>query len=200
MHRPATFKLAPASFLRIAMGDLTLWRADNGAIVNAANSAMLGGGGVDGAIHRRAGPKLLRLCEQVPELEPGVRCPVGEARLTSGETKLGVRHVIHTVGPVYHVESDPALKLESCYRSSLALANDNGIEHVAFPAISCGAFGYPLHEAAEVAMMACKQHVGEVKEVVFVLFGEDTLETWLSAAESLLEPDDAGIKSAPNEE
>merc|ERR1712137_615867 len=99
-----TFRLKPGTLLRLTQSDLTQWRWANpkmGAIVNAANERMLGGGGVDGAIHRRAGPALYDLCIRVPEVEPGVRCPTGEARITSGETGLPNDHVIHTVGPFY---------------------------------------------------------------------------------------------------
>eukprot|EP00191_Tetraselmis_sp_GSL018_P014500 CAMPEP_0177583714 /NCGR_PEP_ID=MMETSP0419_2-20121207/3473_1 /TAXON_ID=582737 /ORGANISM="Tetraselmis sp., Strain GSL018" /LENGTH=273 /DNA_ID=CAMNT_0019073131 /DNA_START=71 /DNA_END=892 /DNA_ORIENTATION=+ len=190
--------LGPGSTLVIAKGDLTRWSAENGAIVNAANSRLLGGSGVDGAIHRRAGPKLLALCKQVPEVEPGVRCPVGEARLTSGETGLEVQHVIHTVGPIYHQETDPASKLESCYRNSLNLANENRIERVAFPAISCGIFGYPIYEAAQVAIKACREHVGGVKEVVFVLFEDNVMDAWMSAVEMHLEHDSIKTDSIPD--
>src|SRR3954471_5914887 len=106
------------------------------AIVNAANERMLGGGGVDGAIHRAAGPELVEACRQVPEVRPGVRCPTGEARITPG-FRLPARYVIHTVGPVWRggTENEPAL-LAACYRSSLVLAARHGLTSVAFPAIS----------------------------------------------------------------
>jgi O-acetyl-ADP-ribose deacetylase (regulator of RNase III) len=120
--------------------------------VNAANERMLGGGGVDGAIHRAAGPELLAACRKVPEVRPGVRCPTGEARLTPG-FRLAARHVIHTVGPVWRGGSrgEPEL-LANCYRNSMALARDAGLRSIAFPAISCGIYGYPIDAAATIAV------------------------------------------------
>jgi O-acetyl-ADP-ribose deacetylase (regulator of RNase III) len=122
------------------------------AIVNAANQVMLGGGGVDGAIHRAAGKELFEVCLNVPEVRPGVRCPTGEARITPG-FKLPAKFVIHTVGPVYrdgqHGEPE---KLAACYRNSLALAAENGCKSIAFPCISTGIYGYPKEEAAQIAV------------------------------------------------
>ena len=114
------------------------------AIVNAANERMLGGGGVDGAIHRAAGPELRRACMQVPEVRPGVRCPTGEARITPAFA-LPAQYVIHTVGPVWRggTHHEPRL-LASCYRNSLAVAAEHQLQSIAFPAISCGVFGYPV--------------------------------------------------------
>ena len=131
-------------------GDLT--RLDVDAVVNAANKRLLGGGGVDGAIHRAAGPTLLDACRALPETAPGVRCPTGEARITPG-FDLPARYVIHTVGPVWHGgdRGEPAL-LASAYDASLRLAAERGLDTVAFPAISCGVYGYPLGEAAHVAV------------------------------------------------
>jgi len=122
------------------------------AIVNAANESLLGGGGVDGAIHRAAGASLLDACRALPQVRPGVRCPTGEARITPGFA-LPARHVIHTVGPVWRggAQGEPAL-LAACYRASLTLAASHGLGSVAFPAISCGVFGYPPDEAATVAV------------------------------------------------
>jgi len=136
--------------MTVAEGDITALDVD--AIVNAANERLLGGGGVDGAIHRAAGPGLLEECRRVREVRPGVRCPTGEARITGGHG-LPARHVIHTVGPVWHGgdQGEPAL-LASCYRASLALAAEHGLRTVAFPAISCGVYGYPLDAAARVAV------------------------------------------------
>jgi O-acetyl-ADP-ribose deacetylase (regulator of RNase III) len=136
--------------LTVVQGDITTLDVD--AIVNAANERMLGGGGVDGAIHRAAGPGLREECERVPEVRPGVRCPTGEARMTGGH-RLTARHVIHTVGPVWHGggHGEPAL-LASCYGSSLELAARHGLASVAFPAISCGIYGYPPEDAARVAV------------------------------------------------
>ncbi len=139
--------------LRVA--DLTTLPVD--AIVNAANPTLLGGGGVDGAIHRAAGPRLLAACRALPEVAPGVRCPPGEARSTPG-FDLPARAVIHTVGPVWRggTQGEPAL-LAACYRSSIALALRMRAHSVAFPAISCGVYGYPYAEAARVALATLRE-------------------------------------------
>ena len=139
-----------ASTLHIVRGDITTLALD--AIVNAANERMLGGGGVDGAIHRAAGPQLLQACRAVPEVSPGVRCPTGQARITPG-FRLAARYVIHTVGPIWQggASGEPAL-LAACYRNSLQLAADHGIASLAFPAISCGVYGYPIDRAARIAV------------------------------------------------
>jgi len=136
--------------LQVVFGDITNLAVD--AIVNAANERMLGGGGVDGAIHRAAGPALLDACRAVPEVRPGVRCPTGESRITPG-FRLPARHVIHTVGPVWQggAAGEPEL-LASCYRSALELAREHRVKSIAFPAISCGVFGYPVERAATVAV------------------------------------------------
>ena len=141
--------------IKIIQGDITTLAVD--AIVNAANQVMLGGGGVDGAIHRAAGPELYKACRKVPEVRPGVRCPTGEARITPG-FKLPAKFVIHTVGPVYrdgqHGEPE---KLAACYRNSLALAAENGCKSIAFPCISTGIYGYPIEEeAAHIAVREVK--------------------------------------------
>ena len=140
--------------IKIVQGDITTLAVD--AIVNAANQVMLGGGGVDGAIHRAAGKELFEACLKVPEVRPGVRCPTGEARITPG-FRLPAKFVIHTVGPVYrdgqHGEPE---KLAACYHNSLALAAENGCKSIAFPCISTGVYGYPIEDAAKIA-------VGEVK-------------------------------------
>lgn len=140
--------------LEVLTGDITALGAD--AIVNAANEQMLGGGGVDGAIHRAAGPELLAACRAVPEVSPGVRCPTGQARLTPG-FRLRARFVVHTVGPVWHggTEGEPEL-LASCYRTSLALAAEHGATSIGFPAISTGVFGYPMRAASEIAVRECR--------------------------------------------
>ena len=136
--------------IKIIKGDITTLAVD--AIVNAANQVMLGGGGVDGAIHDAAGEELFEACLKVPEVRPGVRCPTGEARITPG-FKLPAKFVIHTVGPVYrdgqHGEPD---KLAACYRNSLALAAENGCKSIAFPCISTGIYGYPKEAAAQIAV------------------------------------------------
>ena len=136
--------------LEVVRGDITTLGVD--AIVNAANPALLGGGGVDGAIHRAAGPKLLAECRALPEVEPGVRCPVGEARITRGYGLLA-RWVIHVVGPVWHggIEGEPDL-LHACYDHALELAAQHKLRSIAFPAISCGAYGYPADAAARLAV------------------------------------------------
>ncbi len=140
--------------VKIIQGDITTLHVD--AIVNAANQMMLGGGGVDGAIHRAAGPKLFETCLKVPEVRPGVRCPTGEARITPG-FDLPAKFVIHTVGPVYRdgAHGEPE-KLAACYRNSLALAAENGCKSIAFPCISTGVYGYPIESAAEIALREVK--------------------------------------------
>lgn len=140
--------------VEVIQGDIT--RLDVDAIVNAANEALAGGGGVDGAIHRAAGPGLSEECRRIPLVRPYVRCPTGEARITGGHALLA-RHIIHTVGPVWRGGNagEPGL-LASCYRESLRLAEMHGLESVAFPAISCGVFGYPPEQAAMVAIDAIR--------------------------------------------
>ena len=161
--------------IKIIQDDITTLAVD--AIVNAANQVMLGGGGVDGAIHDAAGDELFEACLKVPEVRPGVRCPTGEARITPG-FKLPAKFVIHTVGPVYrdgqHGEPE---KLASCYRNSLALAAANGCKSIAFPCISTGIYGYPKEEAARIAVgevrafLAAKDAKNaEEMEVVFCCF------------------------------
>lgn len=136
----------------VVRADITTLAVD--AIVNAANAALLGGGGVDGAIHRAAGPELLAACRAMPEISPGVRCPTGEARLTPG-FRLPARHVIHAVGPVWQGgDAGEHRLLAGAYRSSLGLAREHGVESIAFPAISCGAYGFPLALAAGIAVRA----------------------------------------------
>jgi len=141
---------AASAHIEVVRGDITALAVD--AIVNAANPTLLGGGGVDGAIHRAAGPGLLAECRCIPELRPGVRCPTGDARITGGH-RLPARYVVHTVGPVWRGggTSEEAL-LRSCYRTSLIVAATYGVRSIAFPAISCGAYGYPIHQAAAAAV------------------------------------------------
>jgi O-acetyl-ADP-ribose deacetylase (regulator of RNase III) len=148
--------------IEIVQGDITRLAVD--AIVNAANETLLGGGGVDGAIHRAAGPRLLAACRVLPETSPGVRCPTGEARITPG-FELPARFVIHTVGPVWRGgdEGEPAL-LAACYCESLRLAREHGLESVAFPAISCGVYGYPVEGAARIAVDTVHAHLGGDRE------------------------------------
>lgn len=159
----------------IVRGDITRLEVD--AIVNAANEWMLGGGGVDGAIHAAAGPELLEACRAVPEVRPGIRCPVGEARITSA-FKLPSKHVIHTVGPRWHggARREPEL-LASCYKACLALTCEHQLKSVAFPAISTGAFAYPLLPASRIAVseclafLACDTSVSEIMLVGFTKEG-----------------------------
>ena len=153
-----------ASRLALVHGDLTALDVD--AIVNAANSSLLGGGGVDGAIHRAAGPGLLEECRKLGD------CPTGEARITAGH-RLKARFVIHTVGPVWQGGGlGEADLLASCYRESLRLARDYGCASVAFPAISCGVYGYPLDEAAAIAVRETSAHLADFDRIVLVAFDE----------------------------
>ena len=165
--------------ITIVRGDLT--KADTDAIVNAANERMLGGGGVDGAIHRAAGPELLEACKAVPELYLGVRCPTGEARITEGFA-LPARYVIHTVGPRYSMPNAASL-LASAFRSSLELASSHAlIRSVAFPAVSCGVYGYPVDQAATIALRVARENAWDLDELRFVLFSESDRAAFERAA------------------
>ena len=179
----ASFDLTPSCTLVVQEGDLTT--ADVDAIVNAANQRMLGGGGVDGAIHRAAGPELHAACAAIPEVRPDVRCPTGEARITPG-FRLPARFVIHTVGPVYSRPEKSASLLRAAYRASLELANAHALASVAFPAISCGVYGYPAEEAASIAIETCAAHAGALHEIRFVLFGGPMYRVWSEAAAGYL--------------
>ena len=164
--------------VRILRGDLTKETAD--AIVNAANQKMLGGGGVDGAIHRAAGPALVQACQAIPEVRPGVRCPTGEARITPG-FELSARYIIHTVGPVYSGTGRDAELLASAFRSSIELAINHSLRSIAFPAISCGVYGYPMQDAAAISAEVVGEHAWNLDEVRFVLFSEDAVTEWTRA-------------------
>jgi O-acetyl-ADP-ribose deacetylase (regulator of RNase III) len=161
------------SKIDIVRGDITKLEVD--AIVNAANTTLLGGGGVDGAIHRTAGPKLLAECRTIGGCRPG------EAKITRGYD-LPARFVIHTVGPVWRggKHHEPEI-LVNCYRNSLQLAVENEIKTIAFPAISCGAYGYPIPEAAQVAFKTARDFLAtddSIDKVTFVLSGEDIYEAY----------------------
>lgn len=155
--------------LHSLQADITTLAVD--AIVNAANSSLLGGGGVDGAIHRAAGPELLAACR------PLGGCPTGEARITPG-FRLPARFIIHTVGPVWHggERNEPAL-LAACYRNSLALAAENGLRRIAFPSISTGIYGYPFAAATDIAIDSVRQAVAATPdafdEIIFCCFSAD---------------------------
>ncbi len=152
------------SRIEIRQGDITQLKVD--AIVNAANTSLLGGGGVDGAIHRAAGPELLAECRTIGG------CPTGEARLTRGY-RLPARFVIHTVGPVFRGRPEDARLLTACYVNSLNLALTHGLSTIAFPAVSCGVYGYPIEEAARIALGTAATFLNnhpDFTRIVFALF------------------------------
>jgi len=165
--------LSSSAKIDTVCGDITKLEPD--AIVNAANTTLLGGGGVDGAIHRAAGPELLAECATLDGCEPG------EAKITRGY-RLPARFVIHTVGPIWrggkHGEPET---LANCYRNSLRLAVENGIKTIAFPAISCGAYGYPIQEAAQIAVKATRDFLAnddKIEKVIFVLWDEEIYQAY----------------------
>lgn len=160
--------------------DITSMDVD--AIVNAANKSLLGGGGVDGAIHRAAGPELLAECRQLGG------CETGDAKITKGY-KLKAKHVIHTVGPIYRngLSKEPQL-LASCYQRCFEVAAENKLQSIAFPSISTGAYGYPIHEASEIALKTSLEQLKrfpQIEKVVFVLFSESDLEIYRKALDKL---------------
>jgi len=158
--------------IEIMKGDITTLKVD--AIVNAANTSLLGGGGVDGAIHRAAGSGLINECRKIGG------CPTGEARIT-GAYNLPTKYVIHTVGPIYHGKAEDPKLLSNCYLNSLKLAVKNDIASIAFPAISCGIYGYPVKEACKIAIdTTCnflKQN-SSLKKIVFILFSVDNYNVY----------------------
>jgi O-acetyl-ADP-ribose deacetylase (regulator of RNase III) len=166
--------------LSIIKGDITRQAVD--AIVNAANTSLLGGGGVDGAIHRAAGPRLLDECRKLGG------CPTGDARITRGYN-LPAKHVIHTVGPIWHGGSgNEDLLLARCYENSLALAREHRLKTIAFPSISTGAYGFPVERAAQIALRVLKAGLAanpDLQKVVIVCFDERTYQTYLEAAGEL---------------
>ena len=166
--------------VELLQGDIT--GQDTDAIVNAANRTLLGGGGVDGAIHRAAGPQLLAECRTL------AGCETGDAKITKGYN-LKARYVIHTVGPVYHSAGKKAPQLlASCYRRSLELASQNKLKSVAFPSISTGAYGYPLEEAAPIALKTAMDYLKDhpdIQLVRFVLFGQDACQAYEKALKDL---------------
>ena len=159
--------------IEIVRGDVT--KLDVDAIVNAANTTLLGGGGVDGAIHRAAGPELLAECQTLGGCRPG------EAKITRGY-RLPARYVIHTVGPIWRggKRGEPET-LANCYRSSLQIAVENGIKTIAFPAISCGAYGYPTPDAAQIALETVRDFLAaadRIDKVTFVLWGDNIYDAY----------------------
>ena len=178
------FKVGNA-ILELIKGDITDVEAD--AIVNAANSTLLGGGGVDGAIHRKGGPKILEECKLIRATEWPDGLPTGNAVMTSGGN-LRAKHILHTVGPVwmggYNVEAE---LLKQAYRNTLKLAASKGLRTIAFPSISTGTYGYPVEEASRVALATVKsflENEDKLEKVTFVLFSDKVYEVFLKTAES----------------
>jgi O-acetyl-ADP-ribose deacetylase (regulator of RNase III) len=174
-----------ATAITLVRGDITRQQVD--AIVNAANSRLMGGGGVDGAIHRAGGPAILEECMQIKKLEGG--CPPGNAVIT-GAGKLQAKYVIHTVGPIWrNGNTNEAETLANAYRNSLRLALNYEAKTVAFPSISTGAFGYPVDDAAKLALDTvrrfCQEQTG-IDEIRFVLFDEFTLQAYSAALEQVV--------------
>jgi O-acetyl-ADP-ribose deacetylase (regulator of RNase III) len=164
----------------VKVGDIT--KEDVDAVVNAANGTLMGGGGVDGAIHRAGGPAILEACKEIRRTRYPDGLPTGEAVITTAG-KMKAKHVIHTVGPVYGPGGkDKADRLAACYRNSLILAAENGLGSIAFSAISTGVYGYPLNEAASVSSRAIEQFLNvdsSIKEVRLVFFGASDAEMFL---------------------
>ncbi len=159
--------------MEVMQGDITKLEVD--AIVNAANKSLLGGGGVDGAIHRAAGPELLAECRTIGG------CPTGEARITKGH-QLPAQYIIHTVGPIYGGKPRDSHLLSSCYRNSLQLAVENNVATIAFPAVSCGVYGYPIKDACKIAVDTVAAFLKEnlsVKKVIFIQFSSENYDVYI---------------------
>eukprot|EP00257_Ricinus_communis_P017366 XP_015575792.1 uncharacterized protein LOC8259545 [Ricinus communis] len=176
------FPLSSSCLLKLNRGNITNWfvNSSSDAIINTVNSTnmlMHALGGADADIHEAAGPRLAYACDDIPVVRDEIRCPTGEARITHG-FELPVSRVIHTVGPVHSDDRNPALSLRNAYRNSLELAKANEIQYVAFPAVCCGTFGYPLEEAAMVAISTVKEFAHDFKEVHFVLLLDDVYNVW----------------------
>ena len=172
--------------IEVVRGDIT--QLDVDAIVNAANERMLGGGGVDGAIHRAAGHQLYEACLAVPEVRPDVRCPTGQSRITPG-FDLRARYVIHTVGPVWRggLRGEPAL-LASCYRTALGLASEHSLASIAFPAISTGIYSFPADRAARIAIGTVAAELPKhpaITRAVFCCFSDASAQHHAAAAKEL---------------
>ncbi|MCS7095642.1 MAG: O-acetyl-ADP-ribose deacetylase [Candidatus Bathyarchaeota archaeon] len=185
-HEGVTYHVSSA-WLRLVQGDIT--EMDTDAIVNAANPSLMGGGGVDGAIHRKGGSKILEECKRIRETEYPNGLPTGKAVITSGGN-LKAKYVIHTVGPVWSGGSkgEPELLAEA-YRNSLKLAVSRGLKSIAFPSISTGAYGYPVEKACRIALSTVKDFLekeDKLKEVVFVLYTKHDFEVYKRAAEEIL--------------
>ncbi len=186
MSQDVTFKVGSAK-LRLVQGDITEMDAD--AIVNAANPSLMGGGGVDGAIHRKGGPKILEECKHIRETKYPNGLPTGKAVITSGGN-LKVKYVIHTVGPVWRGgNKGEAELLAEAYRNSLRLAVSMGLKTIAFPSISTGAYGYPIEKASIVAISTLKEFLERedgLDEVVLVLYTGRDFEIYRRAAEEII--------------
>lgn len=176
--RMKTYKINQSELI-LKLGDITKERVD--VIVNAANSSLMGGGGVDGAIHRAGGPKILEECKAY--VAKRGRLPTGQAMITSGGN-LPAKYVIHTVGPIYSQKTElrtKNLELRNCYLNSLKLAAEKGVKTIAFPSISTGAYRYPLEEAAPIAIQAVREFLsqnGSIEKVIFVLFNDEAFEAY----------------------
>jgi O-acetyl-ADP-ribose deacetylase (regulator of RNase III) len=165
--------------LEVRQGDITKLEVD--AIVNAANKTLLGGGGVDGAIHRAAGPQLLEECRTLGG------CPTGESRITKGYN-LPARLVIHTVGPVYSGKPEDSQLLTNCYLNSLKLARENSVKSIAFPAISCGVYGYPIEDACKIAVDTTADFLTSnpgIEKAIFILFSDGDLNIYKNYVKSI---------------